>query len=186
MSHGLELGLAQPLPQPGQHHPVLALLERLLGSVNRAMMVPCMLALASAALILSYSVFARYFFKIPTEWQDESAIFLLVGATFFSGAYVQSQRGHIGIDAVAGWLSPAQNRIRILFNHLVCTLFCGFFSWKSWALFAEALHEGHTTTSTWGPPMWIPYAIMAAGMSLLALQFLLEWVLHLEQPGRAK
>ncbi len=142
--------------------------------LNRAMLLPCMLALLLSAGILTYSVFARYYFKVPTDWQDEAAVFLLVGAAFLSGAYVQSQRGHIGIDALAGILPSGVNQVRKLLADLATTVFCAFFSWKSWSLFAEAVAEGQTTTSSWGPPLWIPYATMAAGMTLVALQAALQ------------
>ena len=142
--------------------------------VNGVVMVPCMVAIVTAAGILSYSVAARYFFKIPTEWQDETAVFLLIGATFFSGAYVQSFRGHVGVEAVAGVLSARLNHWRMLFADGVSLLFCAFFSWKSWTLFLEAYREGFTSNSTWGPPLWIPYLIMACGMSLLAVQLALH------------
>jgi TRAP-type C4-dicarboxylate transport system permease small subunit len=137
-------------------------------------MVPCMVAVVAAAAILSYSVAARYFFKIPTEWQDETAVFLLMGATFFSGAFVQSYRGHVGVEAIATLLSDRVNHWRMLFVEVVSLAFCSFFAWKSWTLFLEALHEGHSSNSTWGPPMWIPYSLMSVGMTLLALQLVLE------------
>ncbi len=142
--------------------------------LNRAILLPCMLALLSAAGILTYSVFSRYYFKVPTDWQDEAAVFLLVGATFLSGSYVQSYRGHIGIDALAGVLPSGLNRLRKLLADLATLLFCAFFSWKSWTLLAEAIAEGQTTTSSWGPPLWIPYSTMAVGMTLVALQAALQ------------
>ena len=169
---GIELSEPEE-PPPG--HPLLARLDSALRRVNRWVMVPCMLAVFLAAGILTYSVAARYFFKIPTEWQDETAVFLLVGAIFFSGAYVQSYRGHVGVEAVVGLLSPRANHYRMLFVDGVSLMFCGFFAWKSWTLFREALLEGHSSNSTWGPPMWFPYSLMAAGMTLLALQLLLEF-----------
>ena len=180
MSHGYDvteagLELTEPEhPPPG--HPLLAKLDRAMQVINRCAMVPCMLALFAAAAILTYSVVARYFLKIPTDWQDEMAVFLLVGATFFSGAYVQSFRGHVGIEALAGILPDSVNRVRMIFVDLVSFLFCAFFSWKSWTLCLEAWHEGQTTTSTWGPSLWIPYSMMAAGMTLLSLQLLLEFL----------
>ena len=60
-----------------------------------------MVALLAASLVLTSSVLTRYFLKASTDWQDETAVFLLVGATFLCGAFVQSIRGHIGIEAVA-------------------------------------------------------------------------------------
>ena len=188
MSHGFDvteagLELTEPeTPPPG--HPLIAVLNRAMRVLNRLIMVPCMLAVFAAACILTYSVAARYFFKIPTDWQDEMAIFLLIGATFFSGAYVQSLRGHVGVEAVAGLLSDRANRIRMLFVDGVSFLFCAFFAWKSWSLFREALHEGHSTTSTWGPPLWVPYSLMAAGMTLLALQLLLEFISRVADKGK--
>jgi TRAP-type C4-dicarboxylate transport system permease small subunit len=176
MSHGFDrpqaAGAAAVPPPPS--HPLVAVLDRAMNAVNRWVMVPCMLAVFLAAGILSYSVAARYFFKIPTEWQDETAVFLLIGATFISGAYVQSYRGHVGVEAIAGLLSPRANRIRMMFVEVVSLAFCAFFAWKSWTLFAEAVHEGHSSNSTWGPPLWIPYLLMSTGMTLLSVQLLLE------------
>jgi TRAP-type C4-dicarboxylate transport system permease small subunit len=188
MTHGFEVGeagleLAEPESvSPG--HPLIAGIERAMRVLNKLIMVPCMLAVFAAACILTYSVAARYFFKIPTDWQDETAIFLLIGATFFSGAYVQSLRGHVGVEAIASLLSNRANRIRMLFVDLVSCLFCAFFAWKSWSLFREALHEGHTSNSTWGPPLWLPYSLMAAGMTLLALQLLLEFISRVADKGK--
>jgi TRAP-type C4-dicarboxylate transport system permease small subunit len=99
---------------------------------------------------------------------------MLVGATFFCSAYVQSYRGHIGIEALASILSPSVNAARLLFVDVVSFLFCAFFSWKSWTLFHEALKDGQTTQSTFAPPLWIPYSMMAFGMTLLAVQILVQ------------
>ena len=164
--------------------PAVALIDRGLQWVNRGLMAVCMLALIVAAGILTYSVLARYFLKIPTDWQDEAAVFLLVGATFVSGAYVQSQRGHIGIEALAGLLSPAVNRLRLILVDAGASLFCLFFSWKSWTLLHEAWVEGQTTSSSWGPPLWIPYSLMAVGMSLVGVQLLLHLAARLLASGK--
>ncbi len=179
MSHApldvTEAGTELAAPEGPPHgHPLFAALNRVMQAINRWLMVPCMLALVGAACILTYSVIARYFLKIPTDWQDEMAVFLLVGATFFSSAYVQQFRGHVGIEAIPGLLSARVNHVRMIVVDLISFLFCAFFAWKSWTLCLEAFREGQTTTSTWGPKLWIPYALMAGGMTLLSLQLLLE------------
>ena len=51
----------------------------------------------TAACILTCSAAARVFFKIPTGWPAEMVVFLLIGAILFSGACVQSLRGHVGV-----------------------------------------------------------------------------------------
>jgi len=145
-----------------------------LDKINRAVAVASMLAMLVACAILTSSVATRYFFRLPTDWQDEASVFLLVGSTFMSGAYVQARRGHIGIGVLGGLLTPRWNRLRQRLCDCVSLLFCAFFAWKSWSLWHEAWTEGQTTSSTWGPPLWIPYGLMACGMSLLALQLGLQ------------
>jgi len=151
---------------------VVSWLERAMAIVNRAVAVPCMVAMVVASGVLTYSVAARYFFKIPTDWQDETSVFLLVGATFLSAAYVQAQRGHFAIELLSSLLPARANRLRLLLVDVVSLGFCAFFAWKSWTLLHEAWVEGQTSNSSFAPPMWIPYSLMAAGMTLLSLQLL--------------
>ena len=155
-------------------------LAGLLALLNRAMAGLGMLALLAASLILTSSVVTRYFLHASTDWQDEAAVFCMVGATFLCGGFVQSARGHIGIEAVSSLLPAAVNRLRQWLVDLMSLLFCGFFAWKSWTLWREAWSEGQTTSSSWAPPLWIPYGLMAAGMSLLVLQLLLQWLVGLD------
>ncbi len=153
---------------------LLASMDRAMRAANRLIVVPCMLALLAAAGLLTVSVIARYFLHAPTDWQEETSVLLLVGATFLSGAYVQAQRGHVAIDVLSALLPPRLNRVRQFVADLVSALFCGFFAWKSWTLWHEAWVEGQTSNSTFAPPMWIPYGLMAAGMTLLTLQIALQ------------
>src|SRR3981081_757676 len=83
------------------HSPV-AVLERALSFCNNVIVVFAALALIAACIILSYSVLGRALFHSANYWQDEAAVFLLVGATFMTSCYVQGPRGHIGIDAFLG------------------------------------------------------------------------------------
>jgi TRAP-type C4-dicarboxylate transport system permease small subunit len=165
---------------------LLGAVEAAMGALNRVILVLGGLALVAACLVLSYSVVVRYFLKIPTEWQDETAVFLIVGATFLSAAAVQARRGHVAIEALTGLLSPRANAVRLVVADLVSLLFVAFFAWKSWTLLHEAWVGGQTSQSTWGPPLWIPYSLMAVGMTLLGGQLLLQVVeAVLRGPGAA-
>jgi TRAP-type C4-dicarboxylate transport system permease small subunit len=170
-------------PVPGQPDPTSAAqretggaLGHVLALVNRAILVLAAIALVVACGILSYSVAVRSLFHSATYWQDEAAVFLLVGATFLTAAFVQSQRGHIGIEAFTGLLPPAVNRVRLLLVDIASLAFCGFFAWKSWTLTHEAYVDGQVSNSIWSPPLAIPYALMAAGMTLLCLQIAVQIV----------
>jgi TRAP-type C4-dicarboxylate transport system permease small subunit len=147
---------------------------RLLDYLNRAIVVLSSVALVVASCVLTYSVVLRYFSPQPTDWQDEFSVFLLIGVTFLSAAWVQSQRGHIGIEALAAILPPRVNHIRMLVVDMLSALFCAFFAWKSWTLLHEAWVEGYYSATSWAPPLWIPYLAMSAGMTLLTVQIVVQ------------
>jgi len=151
-----------------------SLADRILGRVNQLIVLLSSVALVVAACVLTYSVASRYFFHFSTDWQDELSVFLIVGAVFMSSAAIQARRGHVGIEAIVGLLSPGVNRVRQVMVDIASLLFCGFFAWKSWILLEEAWIENHHSGSTWGPPLWIPYSLMTLGMTLLSVQLLLQ------------
>src|SRR5215467_13006977 len=160
-------------------NPLVVALGRTLDLCNRVIVVLAGIALVAACAILSYSVLGRALFHSPNYWQDEAAVFLLVGVSFLTAAYVQSQRGHVSIEAFVGLMSPRVNRIRLWLVDLASLFFCLFFTWKSWTLAHEAYVDGQVSNSMWSPPLAIPYVLMALGMSLLCLQLLLQIILPL-------
>jgi TRAP-type C4-dicarboxylate transport system permease small subunit len=167
-------------PAPG--NALVAGLGRALALCNNVIVVFAAIALVAACVILSYSVLGRALFHSPNYWQDEAAVFLLVGATFMTAAYVQGQRGHIGIEAFVGLLSPTVNRIRLWLVDVASFLFCAFFAWKSWTLAHEAWIDGQVSNSMWSPPLAIPYVLMASGMTLLCVQILLQIAIPFSRP----
>jgi TRAP-type C4-dicarboxylate transport system permease small subunit len=49
----------------------------------------------------------------------------------------------------------------------------------------EAWSEGQTTSSSWAPPLWIPYGLMCVGMTLLVLQFVIQVLAGFAKQGEA-
>jgi TRAP-type C4-dicarboxylate transport system permease small subunit len=161
-----------------------AAIDRGLAVLHSIIVVFAAIALVAACAILSYSVLSRALYKAANYWQDEAAVFLLVGATFMTAAYVQQNRGHIGIEAFVGLMSPLANRIRLWLVDVASLLFCAFFAWKSWTLAHEAWVDGQVSNSMWSPPLAIPYVLMALGMTLLCLQILLQIIIPLAGASR--
>jgi len=173
-SHGID---AASGAIPTTDVPRLGLLggvQAVLDGLNGIMAVLSSLGIAGAGVVLTWEVAGRYFFSIPSDWQDELSTFLLIGATFASAAWIQARRGHVAIDALTHILPPGIDHMRRVLADALSFLFVTFFAWKSVALLLEALEDGQTTPSAWGPPLWIPYGCMAVGMTLLALQLLLQ------------
>jgi TRAP-type C4-dicarboxylate transport system permease small subunit len=185
MSYEFKLESGVKGPESMVRH-TLAVLLRLTHHINEGIMRVATIAILAASCILTLSVITRYFLKVSTDWQDEASVFLLVGSIFMCGAYVQSYRGHVGIEALAGVLPATVNRVRQIIVDVASLAFCAFFSWKSWSMFHEAFVGGHTTTSTWAPPLWIPYGLMAVGMTNLSLQLLLQVPAHFTHKKDAK
>jgi len=182
MSHGLP-----PAGAGGDGAPIPdAPAERVVAAINRVIVVLSSVALVLAGCVLTYSVVVRYFLKFSTDWQDEMSVFLIVGAVFMSAAAVQAQRDHIGIEAIVGLLPKRVNQWRMLLVDVASLAFCGYFAWKSATLLHEALVDDYHSSSTWGPPLWIPYSLMTAGMILLSVQLLLQVVAdwHGREPRR--
>src|SRR5436309_9372602 len=176
MMHG-PLPDQKDLPGVATGNPLVAALGQALALCNNVIVFVAAIALIAACAILSYSVLSRALFHAANYWQDEAAVFLLVGATFMTAAYVQQNRGHIGIEAFVGLLPPLANRIRLWLVDAVTFLFCAFFAWKSWTLAHEAYVDGQVSNSMWSPPLAIPYSLMALGMSLLCVQILVQLAL---------
>jgi TRAP-type C4-dicarboxylate transport system permease small subunit len=147
-----------------------------LAFINRILMLMSGVTLLAGAVVLTESVFVRYFLHQSTDWQDETTVFLLVASTFLSASFVQQIRGHVAIEALPEILPPRINYYRVIAVDLVSLVFCTFFAWKSWTLLLEAWADDQHTASSWGPPLWIPYATMSVGMTILSLQILVQLV----------
>jgi TRAP-type C4-dicarboxylate transport system permease small subunit len=173
MAHSLEeAGIENPAATPV----AVGVPGRILNAVNRVIVIVSSVALVVAAFVLTYGVVTRYFLHYSTDWQDEISVFLIVGSIFMSSASVQARRGHVAIEAVSSLLSDNVNRWRLFVVDIATFAFCAFFSWKSWLLLEEAIIEGYRSSSTWQPPLWIPYSLMTVGMSLLTVQVLFQIV----------
>src|ERR1700680_4338855 len=160
--------MAHSLEEAGIENPAAAetaaagLPYRILANVNNFIVIVSSVALVIAALVLTYGVITRYFLHFSTDWQDEMSVFLIVGSIFMSSAAVQARRGHVAIEAISSLLSDKVNRWRLFLVDIVTFVFCAFFAWKSARLLEEAIVEGFRSSSTWQPPLWIPYCLMTA------------------------
>lgn len=149
---------------------------RALAALNLWMGYAAGLLVAVSAVVLTAEVLLRYFLGSPSDWALELCIYMLIASTFISAAYTLAARGHVNIDIVDALLAAGVNRWRLLFADLGAAGLCGFVAANAWRLTATAWGEGWVSNSTWGPKLWIPFAFIALGMTLLALQYLVQIV----------
>ena len=184
MVHGLEEAAEQDPAVP--KFEAAGPFARVMGGLNRLVEISSSVALVGASFVLTYAVVTRYFLHLSTDWQDEVSVFLIVGAVFMSSAAVQARRGHVGIEAIVGLLSARVNHVRQILVDIATFAFCAYFAWKSLLLLQEAVVEGYRTSSTWQPPLWVPYSLMTVGMLLLSLQVLLQVITALRNSSEVR
>ena len=90
-SHGIDAASGAIPTADVPRRGVLGRAQGVLEMVNAAMAVLSALAIAAAGVVLTWEVAGRYFFSIPSDWQDELSTFLLIGATFASAAWIQTR-----------------------------------------------------------------------------------------------
>jgi TRAP-type C4-dicarboxylate transport system permease small subunit len=132
--------------------------------------------IALSAVILTWEVLGRYFLDRPTDWALELCIHMLIAATFLAAGHTLAAKAHVNIDIVDHLMSGSLNRWRLLLADLGAAGLCGFVAANAWRLTAIAYKEGWVANSIWSPQLWIPFAFIALGMSLLALQYLVQIV----------
>ncbi|MBI5897992.1 MAG: TRAP transporter small permease [Rhodocyclales bacterium] len=132
--------------------------------------------IAVSAVVLTGEVLGRYFLDRPTDWALELCIFMLIAATFLAAGHTLAAKGHVNIDIVDHLLHGTVNRWRLLLADLGAAGLCGFVAANAWRLTAVAYREDWVANSIWSPRLWIPFAFIAGGMSLLALQYIVQIV----------
>ena len=158
------------------NNPLWRLFSGTVRGFNQAMAYLSALLILICSLVLVYEVVTRYILNISNDWVIELSIFMLIAATFLAAAHTQRERGHVGIEILDEVMSKRASRIRLLLGDILSMLFCGLVAYLSAVYCHEAWDQGWTTSSTWGPPLWIPYFFMSFGMLLLTLQFIVQIV----------
>lgn len=145
-----------------------------LDTLNRGLGYVAGLLVVVSALILTWEVLARYLFNAPSDWALELCILMLIASTFLAAGHTLTAKAHVNIDIVDHLMSGTANRWRMLLADLGATGLCGFVAANAWRLTALAWNEGWVSNSTWGAKLWIPFGLIALGMSLLTLQYLVQ------------
>jgi TRAP-type C4-dicarboxylate transport system permease small subunit len=149
-------------------------LARLDGWIGAACLVTLTLLMLAEITVRALSNFISWVpADIPVAWEYSS--YLMAACFTFGAAMTLRAGGHIRVTLVLGRLPPAGRRPFEAAAALVATVFVGFLA-IAMARFAwTAFSAGQTSISS-GTLLWIPEAVIAFGMVLLALQFLARFI----------
>ena len=132
--------------------------------------------IAISAGTVTYEVIWRYYLAHPHTWALEANVFLLIAATFAAAAFTQLRRGHVGTEVLDLLLPKRWVPWRVLFGDILSCLVCGFIAIQVGLYAIHAWREDWTTDSVWAPHLWIPHAMISAGLLLITLQYLVQIV----------
>jgi len=134
----------------------------------------CLILVALAAVC--HLVFVRYVLGASAIWQHETVSFSLIGATFIGAPYVLMTKGHVNVDLLDHYVGDGGRQALSIAASLVTLCFCGLIAWLSYGWWWDAWEGDWHNETVWAPPLWIPYAAMPIGMTLLTLQALADLV----------
>ncbi|MBI5016291.1 MAG: TRAP transporter small permease [Deltaproteobacteria bacterium] len=132
------------------------------------------LCILAATLIIVEQVVVRYVFKVPTVWQVETSVYLLIAATFLGAPYGLKENAHINIDMIILHLSRRAREWLDLVTSVIALAFCLFLAWRGSAMWWDAYEGGWTSSGIFSFPLVYPYALLPLGMALTSLQYLLR------------
>ena len=149
-------------------------LGRLDGWIGAACLAALTLLMLAEIMVRFLSNFVSWVpADIPVAWEYSS--YLMAACFTFGAAMTLRAGGHIRVTLVLGRLQPPARRFAETAASLIATLFVGFLA-IAMARFAwTAFSSGQTSISS-GTMLWIPEAVIAFGMVLLALQFLARFI----------
>lgn len=132
------------------------------------------LSILAATLIIVEQVVVRYVFKIPTIWQVETAVYLLIAATFLGAPYGLKENAHINIDMLIIHMSAGSRRKLHISTSAIAMLFCFFLAYRGAIMWWEAFEGNWSSPSLLSVPLVYPYALIPVGMFLTGLQYVVK------------
>ena len=154
---------------------ILRSIDRLSSLVGTAVSV----LLPALTLVLTFEVVARYFFKRPTIWAFDMAIFMFGYCGLLAGACLMKEKGHINVDLIYGRFSPRGKAVLDVITGLLFFFFMTLVVAYGWKAAYSALSFGDHRPTEWGPPLGHFKLMIPVGAFLLLLQGLANWIRNL-------
>lgn len=140
----------------------------LIEKITRWMETVLGLVLIASVSLNCVNIAARHFFNATLISADELQIFGMITITFLGVFVVSWRQKHLRMDvlsqALPGWLRAI---LKLLEQLIICVL-CGLIIVVSWEYVSRMFALGVRSENA-EIPMWIPHAIITAGMALAVL-----------------
>ena len=127
--------------------------------------------LIAAVIIVAMQVVTRYILKVPLPWSEEIARYLFLWLTWVGASYATKERKHVSIDLVYEKLPAGGQMICKIITNIIWVIFLFMMARLSLKLTMSVASGGQVATGS-GIPMWVPYASIPTGMTLMTIRLL--------------
>jgi TRAP-type mannitol/chloroaromatic compound transport system permease small subunit len=159
-----DAGASEPRPRGGAVDRCCDAIDAL----NRAVGVVGGFSVCLVTLAVIYEVVARTTFGSPTQWANETTVYLSAMTYLLAGGYVLLNRGHVRIDVLYGAFTPRTRTRLDAVTFVFFVLYAGTLVWVGAQMGWMSLQQNETTGTPWNPYIWpVKLAIPAAGLLLL-------------------
>jgi TRAP-type mannitol/chloroaromatic compound transport system permease small subunit len=120
--------------------------------------------------IVVYEVVARYWFKRPTLWANESSLFGCGLVYVMGGAWTLLEKRHINIELIYGKLDRKRKALIDALTFPMFALYVGMLFWSSVLYALDSIQLRETSGTALNPPVY-PFKIaLSFGIFLLLIQ----------------
>ncbi len=132
--------------------------------------------IALGVFVVCEMVFERSVLGTNTVWQTDFVTNCLLAATFVGSPYVLMTRGHVNVDVLPLHAGPRLRYGLALFSIVVGFAFVAVLAVLAYNFWHEAWANNWHSNTVWRERLWIPYLAMPAGLALLGLQYVVEFI----------
>lgn len=127
-------------------------------------------------LVVCVDVSGRSFFNSPVPGANEMAELMLACLIFFGLAAAQQKKQHYMVDFILERLSSRNKSYAVCLSYLLCAGAVGLLCWYSTL---NAISSFEMKEASWGTvefPIWPARIVVAFGLGLFSLQYLIQFV----------
>jgi TRAP-type C4-dicarboxylate transport system permease small subunit len=140
-------------------------------------------SLVFSTILIFVQVVARYVFSSSISWSEELARYLFLWQTWLGTALAVKYNKHIRVDILMNYLSEKNKKILNDFVRVIWIGFICILAYKSFQLTAMQFSRNQLSPAL-QIPMWIPYASVPVGCTLMIIRLIQRLVL--EKLGKHK
>ena len=123
---------------------------------------------------ITYEVFMRHFFTMPTIWVDEVSRIIQIWAAYLAAAFALKHKEMVVIDIAFRDENSVIRKWVDSFVLILILIFCAVVVYYGFELWLKSTLRGHTTDTYLALPKWFTQASIWVGFGLLLLQAIAE------------